>query len=311
MHYVICNPETKRPYGKAWQTKSLSQEEIDKRLAKNPAMTIGLLLGPLSGVVDVECDSEPAAERYKELLGNVQTPAWRSKRGTHHLYKWDERLMAVLAVVKIDGIEYRLGGSAAAQSICPPSVVEGVKREWLSGLSPAECELAVLPESIIELLLHHKVETRQDYSGDPLFADLESELQEARVTKIEAFLTRHKLGPSVVYEHDGRITLLLGRCPFKPVGHDNGDSHVTVFQNGVHAFHCYHTKDNRKTWQDVEEILGDRLDPVIKIGADVHRAIAESIAALAADPTVYRSAASWSRWFTPPHNPTWRLAIRA
>ena len=208
--------------------------------------------------------------------------------GTHHLYKWDERLTAILAVVKIDGIEYRLGGSAAAQSICPPSVVEGFKCEWLSGLSPAECELAALPESIIAMLLQHKVETRHDYSADPLFADLESELQEARVTKIEAFLTRHKLAPTVVYEHDGRITLLLGRCPFKPVGHDNGDSHVTVFQNGVHAFHCYHTKDNRKTWQDVEEILGDRLDPVIKIGADVHRAIAESIAALAADPTVYQ-----------------------
>ena len=294
MRYVVCNPETKRPRGTAWQTKHLSEEEIHARKRANPNLVYGILLGVPSGVVDVEADSAAAEKQRKELLAGIRTPGWNSKRGRHNLFRYDPRFDRLKSVIKLDGekpgdqagLEFRLGGSASQQSICPDSVVDGVQRIW--DPSPQECEIAALPETVIEMLLQHQKKPKADYEVDPLFAECGRELQAARVEKLKSYLTRHNLTPQVVEQSDGRITLTLPRCPFKPVGHDNGDCHVTVWPSGVYAFHCFHAKDHERTWDDVEVALGDRLYPVIKIGPKLYETVAQSIAALAADPTVYQ-----------------------
>jgi len=82
--YVICYPGTKVPIGKDWASRGLSAEELAERRANNPAITVGVLLGPASGVVDVECDGEEATAAYAKLLGTVLTPSWQSTRGRHY-----------------------------------------------------------------------------------------------------------------------------------------------------------------------------------------------------------------------------------
>ncbi|MGA2254599.1 MAG: hypothetical protein ABSG53_08060, partial [Thermoguttaceae bacterium] len=68
MRFVICNPKSKRPYGKAWQEHSLSEQELAERRERNPALVHGILLGPASDVIDVECDGPEATRWYKELI---------------------------------------------------------------------------------------------------------------------------------------------------------------------------------------------------------------------------------------------------
>ena len=287
MRYVLCGRD-KRPFGRAWQNRSISEEELRERHAADPDAVFGILLGPQSGVVDVECDSQTATANYQGLLGHLRAPCFQSARGVHHLFQYDPRFSQARAVVKIDEIEYRLGGSAAAQSICPPSVVGGVERVWI--IHPEECAPPPLPESVIATILTYRT-TKADFSPDPMFADFERQLQAANVAKLTTFLTKHDYAPTRREYPDGRIELAFPRCPFKTAGHDNGNCAVTVFTTGHFGFHCFHAKDNEKTWTDVEDVLGERLNPVIRLGPDLHRVVSEAITALASDPTIYQRGA--------------------
>lgn len=151
MKYIICYQGTKVQIGKDWGNKRLTAEEVAERRVINPELNVGLLLGSATGIIDVESDSEEARAAYERLLGNILTPSWKSKRGKHYLFQHDERLANLPGVVHYENIEFRLGNDKATQSIIPPSVVDGVEREWIVSLE--QCEPAKLPEEIIESLL--------------------------------------------------------------------------------------------------------------------------------------------------------------
>ena len=98
--------------------------------------------------MDVECDSDAATANYRELFGEIRTPSWQSTRGVHHLFQWNERLAGLGAKVEHRAVEFRLGADGkAAESICPPSVVDqGSSGNGLSG--PDECEPSPLPAAV-------------------------------------------------------------------------------------------------------------------------------------------------------------------
>src|SRR4051794_2600944 len=54
--YVICHPGEKNPIGKEWGNNGINSDELTKRLAIKPNLTIGILLGQQTGLIDVECD---------------------------------------------------------------------------------------------------------------------------------------------------------------------------------------------------------------------------------------------------------------
>ena len=72
--YIVCYPNSKIPAGAKWNAHPLSAAEIDARRANNPTINVGLLLGPVSGLIDVECDGEEATTAYAKLLGDILTP---------------------------------------------------------------------------------------------------------------------------------------------------------------------------------------------------------------------------------------------
>jgi hypothetical protein len=136
----------KRPLGTAWQTKATdNHDDVARWLAAGS--NIGILLGPMSGVVDVEYDTPDGREQLAAFgLLDIPTPTWRSARGEHRLYHW-EPWMPETAVIKADDLEIRIGGRAA-QSVLPPSVhPSGSKYEWTT--SPAEIPIAPFPAQLL------------------------------------------------------------------------------------------------------------------------------------------------------------------
>jgi len=136
----------KRPVGAAWQTKATGElTYVNQWLAAGA--NVGLLLGPESGVVDVEFD-DPAGLEQLSAFGvlDIPTPTWRSARGEHRLFLW-EPWMPATAVIHADDLEIRIGGRAA-QSVLPPSRhPDGSRYEWI--VSPADVPVAGFPAQLL------------------------------------------------------------------------------------------------------------------------------------------------------------------
>lgn len=140
--FVIVRPNTKRPSGDDWPNRGISLAELRHRLADDPTLNVGLILGPKSGVIDLDCDGPRAEESLLKLFDGPPpaTLSFSSARGRHLLFQYDERFGALTNAFKspeYPDLEFRLGGGAAAQTVIPPSSVDGIERKWLTN-----CEVA-------------------------------------------------------------------------------------------------------------------------------------------------------------------------
>jgi hypothetical protein len=144
--FVRLARREKRPLGSAWQTKATGDLKYVNQWLR-AGSNVGLLLGPASGVVDVEYDEWPGMEELAAFgLTDIPTPRWKSSRGEHWLYRW-EPWMPAAAVVKVGLLEVRIGGRAA-QSVLPPSRhPDGTVYEWI--VSPQECPVARFPAQLL------------------------------------------------------------------------------------------------------------------------------------------------------------------
>ena len=159
---TLCNG--KKPTDKNWGQIELTVEEIRRRLDKNPSLNLGVVLGPASGIVDVECDSPQAEKDFKRLFRGVchSTPAFMSQRGKHRLFGWNPRLTELgRAVVKSGELEIRIGGdSKAVQSLLPPSETNGCERRWCRGATLNQLEIRPFPDEIVDRLLEARNDKR-------------------------------------------------------------------------------------------------------------------------------------------------------
>ena len=137
----------KAPIGRGWGIRRLSTRAIFAIYGRNPGAGVGIVLGPTSGVVDLEVDDPARAGPVLEELfpgGLTETLGWSSRRGEHRLFRWDDRLsVARSAVVHLAGgaLEFRLGaGDKQAAAVCPPSPrTDGVPRRWNGVWEVAPC----------------------------------------------------------------------------------------------------------------------------------------------------------------------------
>lgn len=144
--FVRLARREKRPVGTAWQTRG-TDNPADVAAWLKAGHNVGLLLGPASGVVDVEFDNPAGLEQLAAFgVLDIRTPTWRSARGEHRLFLW-EPWMPPVAVIHADDLEVRIGGRAA-QSVLPPSVhPDGQPYEWI--VSPAEVAIAAFPAQLL------------------------------------------------------------------------------------------------------------------------------------------------------------------
>lgn len=143
--------------GDDWQKRSYSVDDIATALRGQRKPGIGVILGPKSGVIDIEADSPEQEAAVAELFAGCDvpvTPTYQSKRGKHRLFKWDDTLHnAGKATVDFCGsngakLGIRIGANGKAeQSVIPPSP----GRTWL--VSPDESDFAELPELVIDRIV--------------------------------------------------------------------------------------------------------------------------------------------------------------
>ncbi len=284
--YVQLDDAAKGPRTKEWQLKSFSSDAKDKALAAKPDFRVGMLFGPASddptkpngsGVIDVECDSPGAQIEYDRLfvepttLTPILTPTWKSKRGLHHLYRWDDRFFALASVVHLNEIEYRFGSHGGTQSVCPPTEFDDCRRRWLDGLSPRECEIKKVPEEVIRELLANESAQHfksgdfepKPFEGFDELAKLGHELKNQRAVKLQDYFRANGFQTGTEVLPTGRIKLSIDRCVFKPANQKVKDGAPCVFINndGTIEYKCFHPKDQGKFWQDVEAAVGAELDP--------------------------------------------------
>ena len=116
---------------------------------------VGLILGPISGVIDVEIDSEQANEEWKRLgFYNYKTVSYSSGRGNHHLFRCKPNLPRV-TVIKPYGIECRLGcvDGKMIYSVLPPSRhLSGKTYNFLPDRTPFDTEIADVPDDLYNLM---------------------------------------------------------------------------------------------------------------------------------------------------------------
>lgn len=144
--FVRVARREKRPLGAGWQHRGTSDPaEVAAWLASGS--NVGLLLGPPSGVVDVEFDTAEGLEQLSAFgVLDVPTPTWRSARGEHRLFRYED-WMPPTAVIAADSLEIRIGGRAA-QSVLPPSRhPTGITYEWI--VSPADVAVAPFPAQLL------------------------------------------------------------------------------------------------------------------------------------------------------------------
>lgn len=144
--FVRLASREKRPLGAAWQTRS-TDNPADVAAWLQTWSNVGLLLGPASGIVDVEYDEPEGLDQLAAYgITDLATPTWRSARGEHRLFRW-EPWMPPAAVIKLDAIEIRIGGRAA-QSVLPPSIhPDGTTYRWTT--SPADVPIAPFPAQLL------------------------------------------------------------------------------------------------------------------------------------------------------------------
>jgi hypothetical protein len=145
--FVRLARREKRPLGAGWQHRS-TDNPADVAAWMKAGSNVGLLLGPTSGLVDVEYDNPSGLEQLRAFgITDIPTPTWRSARGEHRLFRW-EPWMPETAAIKAGDIEIRIGGRAA-QSVLPPSRhPDGIAYEWTT--SPGSVPIASFPAQLLE-----------------------------------------------------------------------------------------------------------------------------------------------------------------
>ena len=142
-----CKSPGKHPRLNQWQDKASKNElVVADWFTRWPDSNLGVRLGPASNLIDIEYDGDEGKATAIELLADIKTPSFRSKRSVHHLFAFPSSLAISKAVVHWRGLEIRFGtDNAGAQSIFPPSNhSSGVSYEWIS--HPSQVGIADAPE---------------------------------------------------------------------------------------------------------------------------------------------------------------------
>jgi hypothetical protein len=153
-HRRTCGGAGKRPLGrwKAWQYRLPTVEEVGAQWEAVPHANVGIVLGPVSGLVGIDVDGEDGEELLREISrGNLPTTlSFTTGRGLRLLY-------ALPAGVKAASHSYRHGGgevkvlAEGTVTVAPPSRHHsGKKYRWLPRRGPGHVGPAPAPGWVVE-----------------------------------------------------------------------------------------------------------------------------------------------------------------
>jgi len=235
----------KHPLGLWSAETALATEEalFDAIEARDGRPTnLGLVLGPKSGVVDIEWD-DALGRQYAEEIGltKIETPTYTSGRSEHRLFRWDDSLSGCKAKVVLRGLEFRLGSAANAQSVMPPSWHwSGRQYEWKPGFNLDDLPFAEIPEQLVAALVN---------GGGPRDGEQDPSKPRAR------FVLHNKVGKGERHPHLLRYaTWKVFRTPYY-LRHDEQEDMLAEML-AVNLQHC----DPPKPREQVAQILASAIE---------------------------------------------------
>lgn len=207
----------KAPYRNNWQHEQpLSKKALIQEINSGRSLGLGIRTGAVSGgIVAVDLDGSSATPKILELSGNRDLPrsvAFTSGRmgRCQYIYRVPEQYWGGIQTKKIktgvvgsDGkseqVELRWDG---CQSVLPPSVhpMTG-EYKWLEGCAPEQCEIAIAPMWLIELMLVEPTSASQQQLGEVTRAS--NRFDEQRPSNIDRALSYlQALVPSRAEDYD-------------------------------------------------------------------------------------------------------------
>jgi hypothetical protein len=237
-----CDSPGKHPKGNDWPSRATTDEEVisdwfdysDSN--ENNRVNIGVKLGKVSGVIDIEFDSPEAEATLKRYgLDKIETPTYTASRGAHRLFLWDEDLPDV-ARVKVDSLEVHIGGDGkGVQSVLPPSWHRtGTQYAWVLGLSLDEVDPAPVPAHFKAAI---KANSKEGGSGCVRDA-------------MKKLTGNKKLGPGE--RHQFLLGVVSGLVfNERDLSRPSARSEVLALLEGVNATRC----DPPKSQQELEDLV--------------------------------------------------------
>lgn len=163
---IPLHVQGKRPKLNEWHKKATTDEDtVTEWWSKWPDANIGVAMGPESGIIDIETDSEEGEKLFSELFDGYElvTPTFSSSRGKHRLFKWTGDLpCSDKATVRLGDVDFKIGGGGkGSYSIFPPSVhPDGPQYTW--DVPPEACEPAEIPAEVVARISTKLVEGNGD-----------------------------------------------------------------------------------------------------------------------------------------------------
>jgi hypothetical protein len=168
---IPVRPDNKKPYCKwaEFQTKNADRNQITEWFKEYQDAMIAIVTGKLSGVMVIDCDSEPAYQGIKASLPGIKTWEAKSPRGYHLYFKYPHDKEVNNSASIINDVDIRGEGGYI---IASPSInKEGKEYSWIT--SPDKCDLASLPEDFCILYNIYNSFYREDvvYRGGAEIAE--------------------------------------------------------------------------------------------------------------------------------------------
>jgi hypothetical protein len=149
-HTTTCQKPGKRPLGpwKAWQTRLPTLDELTAQWELVPATNVGIVLGPVSGLVGVDVDGEEGERILGELSGGdlPRTLTFTTGRGRRLLYAIDRDSDIPTRTLSGRGGEVKIL-AAGTLTVMPPSPhASGRKYRWACRRGPGDIRPAPAPD---------------------------------------------------------------------------------------------------------------------------------------------------------------------
>jgi hypothetical protein len=149
-HRATCKKPGKRPLGpwKTWQTRLPTLDEVVAQWELVPAANVGIVLGPVSGLVGVDVDGEEGERILEEVSGGdlPRTLAFTTGRGRRLLYAVDRDSNIPTRTLSGRGGEVKVL-AAGTLTVMPPSRhAGGRKYRWLRRRGPGDIRPSPAPD---------------------------------------------------------------------------------------------------------------------------------------------------------------------
>jgi len=143
-----------------YQEEHATAEEVDRWIADHPAANVAVATGAISGIIVVDIDSDEGKANLEQHGIMPRTPYQRTGKGEHWFFAYPGFHQGNKAAF-VPGVDLRADGGYVV--VAPSVHPSGAKYEWV--VSPADCDLAPMPEWLVHLLKPKKREVNE-FSGE-------------------------------------------------------------------------------------------------------------------------------------------------